>query len=150
MSSARARLLQEDLFGRPSLVGTVARSPASKPDAQPVVRAKRRKVAETQVEGHRRAKLREGSVRWKLWQEIKGAWFRGWTRQELAARTGEELWTVCGAVGWLLANEYIFEPVVGYAKKGTPIHWQRDKHKVLVDRLYLLTWDLRSVTEPLL
>lgn len=138
MRNAHARVLQDDLFAAPKLVGVVPRS------ASPKVR--QLKTTSLEAGAARKKDPRRATLTQIVLSDICGNWMMGRTRQELADRCGIKLQTVCGIANALLKAGKVWEPTMSYDAKGRPVPWKRDGRAVLVDSLYnTADWDLGSV-----
>lgn len=140
------RLVQDDLFGAPpTLVATIAQ----RDERAPAKKRRPRQHATTSLEANaaRERSPRMGTVDQIVLAEIKGAHIHGRTRDEIAARTGLKLQTVCGAANRLVKAGHAWEPTVSYDGNGRPQKWARDGKKILVDPLYQQDWDITSAVK---
>lgn len=123
-------LVQADLFGADEPVAVAVAPEAS----VPIVRPKRRRRADDSQRAGLAAVTKEGpTLQTRCLWDIAGNSKQGRTRQEIANRTGIKLQTVCGRVDRLLKAELVFEPVIGYDRRGRALHFMRDGGKVVVD-----------------
>lgn len=106
-----------------------------------VVRKKARRLATSSLDALDHGSSTRAVVRAKVLAEIKGAGPIGRTRQEIAARTGIALESVCPSVAYLRdVSREVFEPVRDHKKDGRPIHHRREGRNLVCAILYESTW----------
>lgn len=133
MARGTVVLEQGDMFGAPvrTLVAAPRPTPAPKPRAS--------RMARTSLEaGSAKSKESKVTDEQRCLHDIKAAGTFGRTRNELSARLGIPIQSVCWAVAGLLAPESgppeVCEPILEHEPK--PRHLTRERSKVLVAVLY--------------
>lgn len=142
--SRTATVVMDDLFGGPPR--RVGMAPAEPPPHSK--KPSRRKVHQTQLEGHARVLAHAETIDARCAAEVRRQGTYGATRPEIALATGIAINSVCGAVDRLMKTAQLVEPITGWDESAKPVHFRRDRCKVLVHATYQNSADWMALGQP--
>lgn len=132
-------LVQQDLFAGQTVI---ARDVRERLPRSPRSSVTRKRMAETtHAAGRERAPSQKQTDQQRCYAAVLAAGLTGQSRQEIADALEIPIQTVCWAVAALLEQATVVEPVTGYNDAGRPIHFQRDRRKVLIATIHLRAWE---------